>query len=195
VSAYVLVHGGSADGSIWDPVRVLLESRGNRCLAPSLSDERTGSLSAHTAEVCSVLKGSGLDGIVLVGHSYGGMVITGVADRMPEAIGRLIYVDAALPDPGQSLFDLFRAGGFDPLSFAGLDPYPPYLERLSFRSEVLAGIPKTYIRCTQSVFAGVGEKARDKVMRRMREDNWAYRELTCDHKPMLSVPDRLVEVL
>jgi len=195
MSAYVLVHGGSVDGSVWNDVRVLLEARGHRVFTPSLSDERTSDLSAHIAEICAVIADNGLGGIVLVGHSYGGMVITGVADRLPAAIGRMIYIDAALPDSGQSLFDIFRSGGYDPLSFEGLDPYPPYVEKLRFKPGTLAKIPKTYIRCSKSIFAMVGQIAADKILLRMKADHWTYLEIPSDHTPMISMPDKLVEML
>jgi pimeloyl-ACP methyl ester carboxylesterase len=195
MSVYVLVHGGSVDGSVWNDVRVLLEARGHRVFAPSLSDERTSDLSAHIAEACSVIADNGLSEIVLVGHSYGGMVITGVADRLSTAIGRMIYIDAALPDSGQSLFDLFRSGGYDPLSFEGLDPYPPYVEKLRFNPETLVKIPKTYIRCSKSIFVMVGQIAADKILPRMKEDNWTYLEIPSDHTPMISMPDKLTELL
>ena len=61
------------------------------------------------------------------------MVITGVAAKMPDRISRLMYVDAALPDPGQSLFDIIVSGGSDPMSFAGLEPAAPYVEKLQFK--------------------------------------------------------------
>jgi len=59
------------------------------------------------------------------------MVITGVAAKMPNRISRLVYLDAALPDPGQSLFDIIVSGGSDPMSFAGLEPVAPYVENCS----------------------------------------------------------------
>ena len=69
-----------------------------------------------------------LDAIILVGHSYGGMIITGVAARMPEKISHLVYIDAAYPESGQSLYDLMLSGGQDPSSYAGFVPDPPYVE-------------------------------------------------------------------
>jgi pimeloyl-ACP methyl ester carboxylesterase len=195
MSVYVLVHGGSVDGSVWNNIRVLLEARGHRVFTPSLSDEHTSDLGSHIAEVCSVIEDFGLSEIVLAGHSYGGMVITGVANRLSARISQMIYIDAAIPDPGQSLFDLFRSGGFDPLSFKGLDPYPPYVEKLGFNPEILAKIPKTYIRCTKSDFVMVGEIAKGKIMPRLKEDNWTYLEIPSDHTPMISMPDKLMEIL
>jgi pimeloyl-ACP methyl ester carboxylesterase len=195
MSAYVLVHGGSVDGTVWNGLRPLLEMRGHRVFAPSLSDERTKGLSAHIDEVCSVIKGNGLEGLILVGHSYGGMVITGVADRLSALIARMVYIDAALPDSGQSLFDLFRAAGIDPLCFEGLAPYPPYVEKIVFNPWILATIPKAYIRCTLSVFAPIGLMARNRILSRLDEDHWGYFEIPSDHKPMQSMPERLLEFL
>lgn len=195
MSVYVLVHGGSVDGTVWNNIRILLEARGHKVFTPSLSDERTSNLSAHIAEICSVITDNNLSKIILTAHSYGGMVITGVADKLPAAISRMIYIDAALPDSGQSLFDLFTSGGFDPLSFDGLDPYPPYVEKLIFHPAIPAKIPKIYIRCTQSIFTMVGEIAKTKIMPRIKEDNWTYLEIVSDHTPMISMPGKLLDLL
>jgi pimeloyl-ACP methyl ester carboxylesterase len=194
MAAYVLIHGGSVDGSVWKDVGALLRAGGHRVFAPTLSDERTSGLSAHVREVCATIEEAGTDGIVLAGHSYGGMVITGAADRAASRIGRMIYIDAALPEPGQSLFDVLRAAGCVPDSFKGLDPYPPYVEKLFFDPAVLSKIPKLYIRCTRSVFAAVGTHAAATVLRRQEQDNWSYAELAADHSPMISMPGKLVEL-
>ncbi len=136
-----------------------------------------------------------MTGMILVGHSYGGMVITGVADRLSALIDRMVYIDAALPDSGQSLFDLFRAGGSDPLSFEGLAPYPSYVEKLIFNPWILATIPNVYLRCTRSVFAAIGLMARDRILSRLDEDRWGYFEIPSDHTPMQSMPGQLLEFL
>jgi len=87
--------------------------------------------------------------------NYGGMIITGVAARIAEKIVHLVYIDAALPDPGQSLFDLFVSSGRDPLSFVGLEPAAPYVEKLQFDPEKIRPLKKTYILCNESEFAPV----------------------------------------
>jgi pimeloyl-ACP methyl ester carboxylesterase len=63
-------------------------------------------LDVHVLDVLNVLEFEDLRDVVLVGHSYGGMVITGVAERVPERLGQLVYVDAFVPEDGQSLLDL-----------------------------------------------------------------------------------------
>ena len=192
---YVLVHGGSVTGAVWDGVKRLLESRGHRVLAPTLSDERTSSLTDHIREVCGALAGDDLRSVALVGHSYGGMVITGAAASMPERLSSLCYIDAALPEPGQSLFDVIRSGGRDPLSFAGLDPFPPYVEPLRFEPSALKAIPKVYVRCTQSEFGVVSERAARMVQGEMKDGRWAYLELPTTHTPMRTMPEKVAELL
>ena len=100
---YVLIHGGHKDGSIWDKVVPILEERGHRTFAPSLPEPKTSTLSEFIDVVCKLFEDEGLDGVILVGHSSGSLVITGVADRMPERIGRLVYVDSSVPIVGKRL--------------------------------------------------------------------------------------------
>jgi pimeloyl-ACP methyl ester carboxylesterase len=134
-----------------------------------------------------------LRNVVLAGHSYGGMVITGVAGQMPRRIRRMVYIDAALPMPGESLFDQFARGGADPLSFAGLEAARAYVERIQYSPAGIRRIPKTYIRCTESEFTRVTRVAQDRIA--ARPDGWRYRELPTTHVPMATMPDRLNRLL
>lgn len=129
----------------------------------------------------------------MVGHSYCGMVITGVAAKMPGRIGRLVYVDVALPDTGQSLFDIIVSGGSDPMSFAGLEPAAPYVEKLQFNAQKIKPLPKTYILCTESEFASVTTVAKQKIAADGKE--WTYFELSTSHVPMASMPEQLSQLL
>lgn len=65
-----------------------------------------------------------------------------------------MYLDAALPDPGQSLFDLFGEGGVDPRSFPDMEAASAYVEKLHFDPREIQQLPKTYILCTESEFPG-----------------------------------------
>ena len=195
MATYVFIHGGGLDGSIWNDVRALLEAKGNRAFTPTLPDEKTSNLSDHIAVGCSIISENELNNIILVGHSYGGMVITGMSDRMPSRIMKMIYIDAAFPDSGQSMFDIFRSGGLDPLSFEGLNDYQPYIEKLNFDAAAIAKIPKTYIRCLNSSFIDAAKIVADKIKPRIKEDNWTYLEIDSNHFPMVSIPDKLVEML
>lgn len=189
---YVLVHGGSVTGSVWDPVVMKLRTGGNNVFTPSLYDERINNLSNHISQVCELISKNNLNKVILVGHSYGGMVITGVADKLSARIKRLIYIDAAFPDSGQSLFDLIKLGGREPLSFTGLEALPPYIEPLTFDESSLQVIPKVYIRCTRSEFAFVSQLAKDKIA---YGQNCIYAELETAHNPMRTMPDQVVDIL
>src|SRR3954447_8130524 len=111
---FVLVHGAWSGGWCYARVAALLRSRGHTVFTPTLTaqGERAHlssgavNLSTHIADVLGVLHYERLDNVVLAGHSYGGMVIMGVADRIPEKIKALAYLDAFVPEDGQSLFDI-----------------------------------------------------------------------------------------
>jgi pimeloyl-ACP methyl ester carboxylesterase len=114
VATYVLVHGGGHGGWCYQKVKRLLEPAGHEVFAPSLTGlaERSHLLSPdvdldlHISDVVELLHYWDLRDVVLVGHSYGGMVITGVADRAADRVGKLVYLDAANPRNGQSLVDV-----------------------------------------------------------------------------------------
>ena len=118
MSTYVLVHGAWGGAHGWRKVRPLLQQGGHAVFTPSLTGqgERVHlatpdvNLSTHIQDVSNVIWYEDLTDIILVGHSYGGMVVTGVADRMSERIKHLVYLDAFLPDDGQSLYDLSGGG-------------------------------------------------------------------------------------
>ncbi|HMK54559.1 MAG TPA: alpha/beta hydrolase [Methanobacteriaceae archaeon] len=211
-NTYVLVHGGNMStdtwnklaksndypsggllgGKIWDTIIPLLEEHNHRVFAPTLTDEHQINLTGHIKEISTLITRNDLNNIILVGHSYGGMIITGVAAQMAERISRLVYVDAALPDPGQSLFDIIISGGRDPLSFVGLEPAAPYVEKLIFNLKKIDLLPKTYILCTKSEFASVTHIAREKIDSKKQ---WTYIELDSSHVPMASVPEEFSQIL
>jgi pimeloyl-ACP methyl ester carboxylesterase len=109
---FVLIHGSWAGGTVWHKLTLLLESQG-RVLAPTLSGFHVGEiarpelgLQAHINELADLLERENLDNVVLVGHSYGGMVIQGVTERVPSRISKLVFLDAFIPEHDQCLFDL-----------------------------------------------------------------------------------------
>jgi pimeloyl-ACP methyl ester carboxylesterase len=114
MASFVLVHGGGHGGWCYAKVKRLLERRGHEVFAPSLTGlaERSASLSPevdlefHIDDVVELLYYWDLTEVVLVGHSYGGMVVTGVADRVADRVGKLVFLDAANPKHGQSLVDV-----------------------------------------------------------------------------------------
>ena len=191
---YVLVHGGQRDGSLWDKVVPLLEEHGHRVYAPSLSKPENSTLGEHITEVCKLIEDEALNGVIMVGHSYASLVITGVADRMPECIKHLIYVDCAVPVNGMSLYGMFEPLGITPEAY-GLPQDPPFLEPLYFDEEKIREIPKTYVHCRQSEFIAIGKPVFEKVIQNAERDNWDYFELDSDHPCMISHPVELAEIL
>ncbi len=114
MATYVLVHGGGHGGWCYAKVTERLQALGHRVYAPSLTGlgDRSHLLSpsidldTHITDVVQLLFYEDLHDVILVGHSYGGMVITGIADRAPDRVGKLVYLDAANPLNGQSLVDV-----------------------------------------------------------------------------------------
>jgi pimeloyl-ACP methyl ester carboxylesterase len=146
MATYVLVHGGAHGGWCYRKVAPLLRRAGHEVSVPTLTGlgERSHlaspnvDLDMHIRDICAVLYYEDLRDVILVGHSYGGMVITGVADRASDRIGKLVYLDAANPVNGQSLVDitgtmiegLRPAGkvvnGVELVLFPGTEPLPHY---------------------------------------------------------------------
>lgn len=111
--AAVLVHGGFHGGWCWSRVAEPLRAQGWRVFTPTLTGlaDRAHLLSpeigfeTHVQDVLGLLEAEELTDVTLVGHSAGGTVITAVADRVPERLAALLYLDASLPTSGQSMFD------------------------------------------------------------------------------------------
>jgi pimeloyl-ACP methyl ester carboxylesterase len=112
MSTFVLVHGAWHSGRAWDRVVPLLESAGHRVFAPSLTgygdkahllSPEVG-LDTHVDDIAGLVEA--LDDVVLVGHSYAGLVISSVANRLPERIAHLVYLDAMVPEDGETAVDV-----------------------------------------------------------------------------------------
>ena len=114
MSVYVLVHGAWHGSWCWKRVRRALQARGHEVFTPTLTGvaEREHLLSpqvdldTHISDVTNLIRWEELSNVVLCGHSYGGCVISGVADRIPDRIGALVYLDAFVLEKGQCLHDV-----------------------------------------------------------------------------------------
>ena len=191
---YVLVHGGHSSGSVWEKVVPLLEKQGHAVFHPTLTAPEKTTLEGHVSEVCTLTEQNRLEQVILVGHSYAGLVITGVANRMPERINRLVYVDSVIPVDGKSLYGIIETYGFSYQKF-GLMPDKPFIEPLFFDEDKTGKIMKTYIHCTKSEFLEVGRKAFARVLENPRREHWAYYELDTVHACMMTTPDEVAEIL
>src|SRR5580658_7891344 len=115
LTTIVLAHGAWSAAWAWKKVRPLMAAAGHELFVPTYTGlgERAhlaspdNDLDTHIQDVLGVLQFEDLRDVVLIGHSYGGMVATGVADRAPEQIAQLIYLDAFVPRDGQALADFW----------------------------------------------------------------------------------------
>jgi pimeloyl-ACP methyl ester carboxylesterase len=113
-SPVILIHGAFQTAATWDLVTPLLERAGQHVLVAALTglenDSRdlaeTVALDTHIQDVVALLERDDLSGVTLVGHSYAGMIITGVAEHMRDRIAHLVYVDAFVPEHDQSAMDV-----------------------------------------------------------------------------------------
>jgi pimeloyl-ACP methyl ester carboxylesterase len=225
---FVLVHGAWHGAWCWRKVLPALWLAGHRAFAVSLSGvgERrhippeTVSLAMHVEDVVAVIEAEELHGAVLVGHSYGGLVITGVAERLAARLGHLVYLDAVVPRPGEcwssgndaatrtARRQAIATHGVlpppDPASFGlhGADaewvrrrqtPHPgrPYDEVLDFDPGRVGSVPRTFVSCTAPALATI-DPSRARVA---AETGWRVIELATGHDPMISAPGAVVDLL
>ncbi|MBL7259796.1 alpha/beta fold hydrolase [Paractinoplanes lichenicola] len=111
MTTYVLVHGAWHNGRAWERLVPLLTAAGHRVLAPTLPGhgdrfEPEAGLEAYVADVVRLLTEEELTDVVLVGHSYAGLVISSVANDAPERIGHLVFLDAMVPVHGETALDV-----------------------------------------------------------------------------------------
>ncbi|BBC71090.1 conserved hypothetical protein [Altererythrobacter sp. B11] len=219
---YVLVHGAWGGGQGYERTAADLAAAGHEVLVAELRglgrrqpELHPGiTLTDHIDDVCEQIAGKGMDRFILVGHSYGGMVITGVAARLGARIDAICYLDAFLPEDGQSLWDItgpfehawyidqqkFNPGLIPPIGaidFAimpgrvGLHPLLTLLEAVRLTGEE-AKIPRrAYLFATgydPSPFPPFAEKARGDAA-------WEYHETDCSHFVMQDRPELVRDIL
>jgi pimeloyl-ACP methyl ester carboxylesterase len=170
-NTYVIVHGAWGGGWDWKHVDELLTADGNTVYRPTLTGlgehfnlaSTNIDLDTHIQDVVNVILWENLHDVVLVGHSYGGMIITGVADRVPDRIKHVIYIDALVPENGESANMIHVQKTNDPPVIDGFsipiwvvgNPPPPhdvpqsaktFSEPVSLTNQAVAGkLPATYI--------------------------------------------------
>jgi pimeloyl-ACP methyl ester carboxylesterase len=155
-----------------------------------------------------------LHDIILVGHSYGGMVITGVADRLPDRIRRLVYLDAFLPNDGESAMSLITSRGADWLKpmiqgdfivppWVKPDQPPPHDVRQSLKTFTdpisLKNKASNKLAATYLLTVEAGKESKDDDFwpqaQRAKARGWPVLQLTADHNAQWSAPEALVEML
>jgi pimeloyl-ACP methyl ester carboxylesterase len=228
VTTFVLVHGAWHGGWCWRFVRPFL--KGHEVFAPSLTGlgERKHlaradiDLDTHIADVVSILEMEDLSDVVLVGHSYGGMVITGAADRAHTRIKRLVYLDAFVPESGKCTLDYVvperaarlrqegeKAGSVTPppLSLWGItrqehiDFVKPREAPHPYRTmaqQIRISNPGTLARIPKTFIycSSPATGSFDQFAAKYRDDPaWKFFELATGHDAMILMPERVAEIL
>jgi pimeloyl-ACP methyl ester carboxylesterase len=117
-ATYVLIHGASHGGWCYERVAAILRSQGHRVFTPTLAglaerasmDARRINLTTHIDEIVELFEREDLRDVILCGHSYGGMVIGGVADQIPDRTSNLVFLDAVVPEDGKCMNDYVFPG-------------------------------------------------------------------------------------
>ena len=217
----VIVHGAWGGGWAFKKVESLLRQKGFDVYRPQLTGQGDRvhlarpdiGLNTHIDDVVNTILYEDLRDIVLVGHSYGGMVISGVADRVPDRIRRLVYLDAMVPNDGESVTGLMRSrGDFIKQMTKGDYLVPPWVkpdqppphdvpqalktftDPIVLKNEAGRKLPATYILTVEK-----GKEAKEDDFFphsvRAKERGWTMLQLTSDHNPQWSAPETLVEML
>jgi len=224
----LVAHGAWSAGWVWKKMHPLMTAAGHRLITPTQTGlgERehlatpTVDLNTHIEDLLGVIKHEELNNFVLIGHSYGGMVATGVADRVPERISQLIYLDAFVPRDGQSLLDLQGPNAAKAMRErvkAGdgwrVEPNPPppdtppddlkwiQAHRMPhpfkcFETPVRlkngdAKMPHAYIYALRKTPADTFKAFAD----RAKQERWDYREIDASHSPHVTAPEALAALL
>ena len=219
----LLVHGAWSGGWSFKGIAANLRRAGHEAYRPTLTGvgERSHLLSAeidldtHIRDILGVIKYEELSNIVLVGHSYGGMVITGVADAVPDKIAALVYLDAFVPENGQAAAHLTAPGRVQPGDGIGVPPPPPSAfgiapEKWALRAALLTPQPKATLTQPIKLTGGI-----DRVRKRIyiyandpqpttftqfyeklkNAPGWQVYTLPCTHLVQLDMPEELTRLL
>lgn len=230
MATFLVAHGAWSSGWAWKKMRPLLRERGHELFTPSYTGlgERSHlvtpdvGLETHVQDILNVLFYEDLNDVILIGHSYGGMVATCVADRAPERLQHLVYLDAFVPRNGQALFDLLppdaRARMQEGARTEGegwrIPPIPPpsdtseedliwtrprrvmqplkAFEQPARLTGAVDRVPRTYVYALR---AGPGDTFRQFAERAKGEAGWRYEELDVTHNPHITAPDLLTDLL
>lgn len=230
MSVYVLVHGAWHGSWCWKRVRKALQAHGHEVFTPTLTGvgERSHLLSpqvnleTHIKDVMNLIRWEELSDVVLCGHSYGGCVVSGVADRVPDQIGALVYLDAFVLEDGRSLHDDLppdqRAGQLEAVKLRGEGWKVPPIPAAAFNvnAKDAAWMDR---QCTMQPLATFQQPLRlsgrlDSVKNvtfilatgydgspfmpsyeRAKAKSWKTLTVPCGHDVMLDMPEELTTIL
>lgn len=219
MATFVIVHGGWSGGWYFTDTARIMRKDGQDVYTPTLTgiSERVHlahpdvDLETHIQDIVNVLEYEDLQDVLLVGYSYGGMVVTGTIERVPQRIAQLIYLDAMVPQDGQATSDLFPefmavleevANNFgDGWQIPHEPPHPrktPHplktlTQPVTVNNPEAAKIPRAYIKFTQNSFPFAPQLA--DMAAKAKADGWTYRELAVDHTAPETHAEELADVL
>ncbi|MDW7980101.1 MAG: alpha/beta hydrolase [Verrucomicrobiales bacterium] len=217
---YVIVHGAWGGGWGFKELDAILTAAGHKVYRPTLTGqgERVHlastniDLETHITDVVNLIIWEELRDVVLVGHSYGGMVITGVADRVPDRIAHLVYLDAFVPEHGESVGAIRGTIGGQPVVTNGFviphwvkdgDPIPhdvPHpaqtlLQPITLTNQAAARAIRTTYILTVDEGAKPEQDGFYPFYMRAVERGWKTQVMVADHNPQRSKPRELAELL
>jgi pimeloyl-ACP methyl ester carboxylesterase len=218
-ATYVIVHGAWGGGWAFQKVDSLLVATGSQVYRPTLTGQGERAhlasanvgLNTHIMDIVNTILYEDLYNVILVGHSYGGMVVTGVADKIPERISKLIYLDALLPENGESLVTIFdeKFEGLEVTDGFIIPPWVPegqlppkdvphslktWTDKISLTNPARLQLPTTYILTVEEGRAPESDDFYSQSVR-AKKKGWPLLTLTSDHNAQWSAPNELVEML
>jgi pimeloyl-ACP methyl ester carboxylesterase len=226
---FVLVHGAWHGGWCWRRVSDLLEKKGHKVFTPTMTGlgacshlmSKDINITTHVTDIANLIRWEDLSGVVLVGHSYGGIIINGVAEQLTDKIGSIVFLDAFMPENGDVLLEkaspqfqeVIKAAlargdvglkappaavfGVEEKDRAWVDakctPHPTgtFLEKQVYTGARDKIAKKAYIRAT--TYPNPSFQAA--LVKTKANPAWKTYELNTGHDVMVTVPDRLTEIL
>jgi pimeloyl-ACP methyl ester carboxylesterase len=230
MSVFVLVHGGFYGGWGFTKVANIMRTSGHEVFTPTLTGygERSHLLSpqinlhTHIQDILNVLECEDLHDVILAGHSYSTMVITGVAEKVPERLSRLVYIDTVVPKDGKTFFDLVghelaqqwldyakeKGDGWRGPALPNPPASPPRWQPaiinglnipLDMKNPIAAKIPRAYINCpvgrSKEGAVGLAWPAIERDAEEAKRNGWFYRDIAGGHSVMLTNPKLLADTL
>jgi pimeloyl-ACP methyl ester carboxylesterase len=230
MSTFVLVHGAWHGSWCWKRVRRTLRQLGHDVYTPTLTGladrshllTHSVNLSTHIDDVVNLIRWEELSEVVLCGHSYAGMVITGVADRVPGRIGALVYLDAFLPESGENLLENLpepqRASVIETRRTLGEGWKAPHIPAAAFNTNMqdrdwvdrqctlhpfacfeerlpLRGGIHSIENVTYIFASGWDDTPFPRAYQRAKAKGWRTMAIACGHEVMLDAPDDLAREL
>ncbi|HEX5367938.1 MAG TPA: alpha/beta hydrolase family protein [Dehalococcoidia bacterium] len=227
MATFVLVHGAWSGAHTWRKVRPMLRKAGHEVFTPSLTGlgERVHltspqvTLSTHISDVVNMIEFEDLEDIVLLGYSYGGMVVTGALEYVASRVSHLVYLDAFVPQDGQALWGIAREEPRQPFGQEWLVPPMPRTfddpveaawakprrtphPRGCFTEPVRLlqpledyGFSRTYIKATGEPRPAEGGPFWTAADHAKASDAWRYREIETNHMIANNRPEELTSLL